>query len=420
MPPRRRSGGGEALADVSVRNMLGEKVGFTRPICFYFRVHKLTSLIAGSLIFLASAVVSPGLAFAKTPASTNDLNLGSVPVGTTSGLLLTLTNLGATPVTVSNVTFPEGFVGGFLGTIEPGATANFSILFRPTAITNYEGLVTIRSDATDPALVVLTPNANFTNSPDGITEFSVTGAGVYPTGKFEGLFMPTNDLAVDNCGYFVAHSTARGKILGTIILAGKRYPFSAPISLSSTASATINRKKQPPLNLSLQFGRNSAGWWGTIDGGTWTADVMSEPAPLLTKQSLREVPAGRYTLTLAGSTNAAIAPTASGTGRMSIAISDATHLTATLGDGTRFSQNNILCTAHLPVYASLYGHRGAILGWIGFPQPLLPPPHLVEAAPSASPQLEIGGTLFWLKPAGIDRGYPAGFSFQTTVTGSVP
>ncbi len=383
-------------------------------------MHKLTSWVAGSLIFLASVVVSPGIASAKAPASTNDLNVGSVPVGTTSGILLTFTNMGATPVTVSNITVPDGFISDSSVTIDPGATAHFSILFRPTAITNYEGPVTIRSDATDPVLVVLTPNANFTNSPDGIAEFSITGAGVYPTGKFEGLFMPTNDLAVDNCGYFTAHGTARGKLLGTLILAGIRYPFSAPISLSSTASATIARKKQPPLNLSLQFGRNSRGWWGTIDGGTWTADVMSEPAPLLPKHSIREVPAGRYTLTLAGSTNAAVAPTTPGTGRMSIATSDATLLTATLGDGTRFSQNNILCTAHLPVYASLYGHRGAILGWIGFPQPLLPPPHLADAAPSTSPQLQITGRLFWLKPPGIDRNYPDGFSVQTTVTGSVP
>ena len=42
------------------------------------------------------------------------------------------------------------------------------------------------------------------------------------------------------------------------------------------------------------------------------------------------------------------------------------------------------------------------------------PQHLTET------DLQIIGTLHWFKPANIDRDYPDGFSFQTTVTGSVP
>ena len=390
------------------------------------------------------------------PPLTSSLNLdfGPVPIGTTTGQILTLTNIGDTPVTVSNVSFPGGFMGGFTGTIAPGASENFSVLFNPAAVTNYSGIISISSDATDPVLVLLTPSGNITNSPGGFNAFYVSGSGAYPSGEFEGLFMPTNNAAFDNSGYFAADCTTNGKYRATITLAGKRYPFSAQVSSSATVSATIVRKKLPPLNVSLQFGGFSRGWTGTVGDGTWIARLSSEPATLISKHSLRAVPAGKYTIDIAGSTNALVAPTASGTGTITVRFTDATHVAGVLGDGARYSQSTILCDPnHIPFYASLYGNRGAILGWIAFVQPSLPPPPLStlpapvttppggviiirqqppvyslpptnEPLPIIQPLTETSlrtvGTLNWFKPAGIDRDYPDGFSFQTTVTGSVP
>jgi hypothetical protein len=349
-----------------------------------------------------------------------NLNFGRVPIGTFHGFILNLTNIGNAPVTISNVFVPDGFFAGFPNTIAPGARESLSVEFEPTTVTDYAGNVSISSDATDPALVVLMPNGNLTNSPSGFSTFPVSGAGAYPGGKFEGLFMSSNNPAFESSGYFTADSTTNGELRATITLAGKRYPFSAQVSSSGTVTATIVRKKLPALNVSLLFGGFNRAWTGTIDDGAWTAELTSEPATLLSKQSLRAVPAGKYTINLAGSTNALLAPTASGTGTISVRLTDATHVTGVLGDGTRYSQNTFLCNSHLPFYASLSDNRGAILGWIGFVHPPPPPPHVINPAPLAAPELQIVGTLHWFKPAGIDFDYPDGFSFQTTVSGSVP
>ncbi len=349
-----------------------------------------------------------------------NLNFGRVPVGTFNASILILTNIGNTPVTISNVFVPDGFFSGFPNTIAPGARESLSVMFEPTAVADYAGDVSISSDATDPALVVLMPNGNITNSPSGFSAFSVSGAGAYPGGKFEGLFMSSNNPAFESSGYFTADSTTNGALRATITLAGKRYPFSAQVSSSGTVTATIVRKKMPALNVSLLFGGFNRAWTGTIGDGAWTAELTSEPATLLSKHSPRPVPSGKYTINLAGSTNALLAPTAPGTGMISIRLTDATHITGVLGDGTRYSQNTIMCGSHLPFYASLYGHRGAILGWIGFAYQPPPPPRPINPSPSAAPELQIAGTLHWFKPAGVDRDYPDGFSFQTTATGSTP
>jgi hypothetical protein len=127
----------------------------------------------------------------------------------------------------------------------------------------------------------------------------------------------------------------------------------------------------------------------------------------------------------------------------------------------------MLAYSQIPFYASLYRNHGAILGWINFecsapppsvletpiidiPRqtnmpvgPVFPPPTttgVIIAGPTRPPMelvstdstfkilsqatnqipLQIVGTLNWFKPAGIDSNYPDGFSFQTSVSGSVP
>jgi len=393
------------------------------------------------------------------------LDFGKVPMGITYQRALLLTNTGDASVTVTNIAAPDGFAAlGFwtTATIAPGSAINIYVNFTPSGIGKYEGPVTIASDATAPGLVVVTPEGNVTNSGSGFNVLDVSGTGTYPTGNFLGLFAPTNDVAFENSGYFTAESTAKGMLRATLTLAGKRYPFSAEVSPSGAVSKTIARKKLPALNVSLKFGGFSRGWNGTISDGTWTAQLTSEPAPLLTSRSVHAVPPGNYTFTILGNTNASTeAPTQSGTGAISLKVSDVVRVTGTLGDGTRYFQNAIMCSPnHIPFYAPLYQNRGAIMGWISFQHQLPPPPEVilpivevprqtnlpvtfppfppvggvstitlqpppllpVEASPLAERatevQLYIVGTLHWFKPAGIDRHYPDGFSFETEVSGS--
>jgi len=367
----------------------------------------------------------------RTLSLNSNLDFGTVPIGTTAELFLTLTNGGNMPLTVSNITFPAGFSSYFLPvTIAASSATNVIVTFSPSTVTNYGGIATVDSDATDPIFIVVTYGGNTTNSLLGWTQFAVSGTGTYPSGKLAGLFMPTNNVAFDNSGYFTANCTAKGKLNATITLAGKRYPFSAQLSPSGAASVSIARKHLPNLNVSVQFSANgiqvsqdfAAVWTGTVDDGTWTAKLNVQNADLIAKNALRSVGAGKYAINIAGSTNASVAPTAPGTGTIAVKLTGATHVTGTLGDGARFSQQTILDSTHVPFYASLYGNRGAILGWLSFERGVSQPPPQILPSIVPSPTIYIHGTLNWFKPAGIDPDYPGGFTFETkvTVTGATP
>lgn len=401
------------------------------------------------------------------------VDFGTVAMGASHEVQLSLTNRGDIPITISNISSPEGFWTSIWppltsNMIAASSSANFYVLFNPTNVGEFRGDITISSDASEPAVMVVTSNGTITNSAEGFNQFTVSGTGTYPAGKFIGLFAPTNDPAFENSGYFEATCTAKGKLRATITLAGKRYPFSAQTSPEGTLSATIVRKHVPALNISLQYNVEAGGWTGTVDNGTWTASLKSYLAVHLSGNARRFGPVGSYAITIAGSTNSLSGPIAAGSGTLTTKVSNTVRITGELGDGTRFSQNSTL-PPNIPFYAPLYHNRGAILGWIsigpqftldppiGIIQPLrtnppvtLPPiiltnvpiilepidppltnvppiitpieikSHSSNPSPSADVTYKITGTLNWFKPAGIDPNYPDGFSFQTAVAGSVP
>jgi len=399
--------------------------------------------------------------------STNNLpplDFGPVAMGAIHALTWSLTNQGDIPITISNIPSSQVFEAFFWpqltnNMIAAGSAANFFAVFSPTNVGESRGVITISSDASEPALVAVTPNGNITNSAEGFIQIPVSGTGTYPAGKFIGLFAPTNIPRFENSGYFEAVCTAKGKFRATLTLAGKRYPFSAQTSPDGSVSATIRRKHLPALTISLKYNADRGrDWTGTIDDGTWTAALRSYQAVHLRKHLRSLGPVGSYAFTIAGSTNSLLGPTAAGSGALTIKVSNVVRIRGELGDGTRFSQNTMM-VGEIPFYAPLYHNRGAVLGWIPidavpiFPSGpiILPPititnvpitrpinpwpatnippieivpieirPALTNPKPAADVHYQIIGTLNWFKPAGIDPDYPDGFSFQTTITGSVP
>ena len=130
--------------------------------CHY---HRLTSLIAGALTFFIAAVVSPQIASAQTRiiSLSGDLDFGRIPLGTYSQRTLTISNLGDSVLTISNLYYPPepvsmqiNFAGNFSGPIPPGGVAFVPITFVPlgTAINggandlDFQGYLFVDSDAT--------------------------------------------------------------------------------------------------------------------------------------------------------------------------------------------------------------------------------------------------------------------------------
>src|SRR5262249_1845275 len=76
-----------------------------------------------------------------------NLGFGSVLIGSIGQLTLSITNTGSVTLNVSSIDYPPGFSGSFSGAIAPGAKTNVTVTFTPTLATNYNGVVTVNSDA---------------------------------------------------------------------------------------------------------------------------------------------------------------------------------------------------------------------------------------------------------------------------------
>ena len=77
-----------------------------------------------------------------------NLAFGNVAVGSSTESSLTISNNGNSPLTVSGISYPNGFSGNWSGTIAAGGSQVVPVTFSPTAATWYGGVVTINSDAT--------------------------------------------------------------------------------------------------------------------------------------------------------------------------------------------------------------------------------------------------------------------------------
>ncbi len=102
-----------------------------------------------------TATTSPASALTATPSS---ITFGNVVVGTESSQTIRLANSGTASVTVSTLA-PSVSTVSVSGisvplTLAPGATANFTAAFKPTAASSVSGAITVKSNATDPSMAI--------------------------------------------------------------------------------------------------------------------------------------------------------------------------------------------------------------------------------------------------------------------------
>jgi hypothetical protein len=119
-----------------------------------------------------STVSLSGIGMAATAfltASTSSLNFGTVAVGKSNALSLTLTNAGNSNVTVSKVSVSgahysaSGVSGGLI--LAPGQSATLDATFSPSAAGSSPGSVTVASNATNsPATITLSGDGTQTGS----------------------------------------------------------------------------------------------------------------------------------------------------------------------------------------------------------------------------------------------------------------
>lgn len=348
--------------------------------------------MSGTNMVNASGTGTAAIVPTRIIVLSGNLNFGDVAVGSSPQLMLTISNAGNSTMTVSSITFPNGFSGAFSGAIASGASTNVMVTFTPVANQPYLGTINVLSDATFGTNTITASGDAYRYVP--LKE------------RMNGLFYPANDVEFTNSGYFTAQATASAKraFSARIKLAGKQNAVSGKFSATGSFSGDIKRKGLSNLSVTLQAGFDHGKVWkGTISDGSFVAALHADAATFQSKTNPAPQ-AGIYHIVISGCTNAAMAPTTNGTGIVTIMTSGAAKIVGRLGDGAKVTQVTAVSPdGQLPLFGSLYGNKGSILGWLAF---------------GNTPGNELNGPVDWFKSAGMVGSYPNGFSFDTALSGA--
>jgi len=220
---------------------------------------------------------------------------------------------------------------------------------------------------------------------------------------YNGLFYNTNAVAAESSGMLQSLSLAtNGTFTGQLLRAGTTYSLSGGFDVSGNYSTNFGSAAAAGgvLKVNLAVDRVARQIVGTVSNTQWTANLTAEPAGT-------NLPSVEYTLLLAPMAGApATTPPGDGYALATNHLGKVTFFKAQLADGTAFapspaeSQNG-----DLPVYASLYGNTGLLLGWINLTN--------LEAGPPAN-------TLAWIKKASrTPLLYTNGFTNTLAVQGAL-
>ena len=137
-------------AEVSRYTQVMKPVLRMRSLC---RVAILVALAASACEKAGPASPSPSSTAASTATRvvslSGNLAFGTVEVGKTSELTLTIGNSGTGTLSVTGITCPGGYTPGWTsGTIAPGASQQVTIRFAPLAAKSYDGTLTVHGDHT--------------------------------------------------------------------------------------------------------------------------------------------------------------------------------------------------------------------------------------------------------------------------------
>ena len=171
-----------------------------------------------------------------------------------------------------------------------------------------------------------------------------------------------------------------GVFSGKLLKAGTTYPLAGSFDVSGRFSTNVGPASAPGgvLRVNLEVDRAAQEIVGTVSNTQWNATLTAEMAAT-------SLPPAEYTLLFAPSANAP-ANTPPGDGYALVTNHAGTvTFSGQLADGTAITPSAAeSLNGDVPVYASLYGNTGLLLGWINLIN--------LEAAPP-------GHTLAWIKKA---------------------
>jgi hypothetical protein len=221
------------------------------------------------------------------------------------------------------------------------------------------------------------------------------------SGVYNGLFYQPGNVTEQTAGMLKSLKIGpAGTYTGTLMLGGIPHTLVSSFNSSGYASNYIKRTTAQGGSLAVEM---TLDWTSGEISGSVSNDVAGWDSPLEAEKSAGVGSSAEYTVLLDPGTNVTgeIPP---GSGYMLITNHNGSViLSGALADGTTFNQAPPLgVMGDVPVYASLYGNGGLLLGWLGL----------------SNGTVEAEAPMAWIKPAARSGIYTAGFTNYLLVTGS--
>jgi hypothetical protein len=186
-------------------------------------------------------------------------------------------------------------------------------------------------------------------------------------------------------------------------------PRTNPSRLSGSTNSIIHTNLSP-LTVVLRPDPAGNALDGTVSDGTWTAELAANRA--VYSRTNKPPQAGKkFTMAMSARGgrlavgDGAFQPGGVGFGSLSVNKAGILAFRGTLDDGTSISASTFISSSwQWPLYRSLYGGKGLIIGWLTF----------VNQSTN-----DINGAVSWIKSAQVGKLYPAGFTNETETIGSL-
>ncbi|TAK91640.1 MAG: hypothetical protein EPO07_19680 [Verrucomicrobia bacterium] len=235
----------------------------------------------------------------------------------------------------------------------------------------------------------------------------VTNPFVALKGNFYGLFSETNEVRnPDHSGAFTLSLLEAGTYSGSFQLGAKKLGAKGAFNWLGQTVLSLKPSVTETVTVVLRLDVTNQTQWveGTIGNALWSAPVAGYRAPVYPKGATSPL-AGKYTLVLPGSDDAANQPGGDSYGTIAVSASGALKLAGKLADGTALSQGiPVSADGWWAWYSPLYSSKGSVYGWMHFTNRL---DSNLEGKPS------------WIKPAVANaKYYPLGFTNAPDALGS--
>jgi len=229
----------------------------------------------------------------------------------------------------------------------------------------------------------------------------VTGPVILIPGNYNGLFYVASNAAVESSGSIVASVDSAGTMSAKVSLGSRTHAFAVQFSASGAAIKTIERPGLSPITVQLNLDPTNGAMTGTVSDGIWTSDLIADAAVYSRTNPAPQ--AGKYTLVFPGSGNGSNQPAGNGFGSVTVNDLGGVTFIGTLGDGTPVtSTTTVSGEGQWPLYISLYGGKGSMVGWLSFTNDGI-----------------IDGQVGWFKqPQPSAKLYPGGFTNSPVALGS--